>query len=290
LILGAIHISERALRLRVADVESDGSRRVIDRTSLVRAELRNCDRMSALLMAEAETARDAGVVDLEVLATRSLRGTRLLRLLDRVARASGAGTIKLPAAAEELSSGFLAATRPRRPDLGETVAVADITESTVGISVGTPGEAPDWVGSRPLGAATLTRRARFSDPPRPNQIEAAVNGALRSVGSMAVPPCERILLNTSMPGALGRLCGARIDAGSARRGLDSILGQTADDTAAWFGADSGRARLLPATLVIVHAIAGLTGAAVEPCTVDPVAGRAWLAESRFRAAGAERAA
>lgn len=290
LILGAIHISERVTRLRVAEVGATGSRRLIDRSSLVSAELDNCERLTALLMAEIEAARDAGALEVDVLATRALRGTRLLRLLDRVVRASGAGGIRLPGTTETLSAGFMAVTRPRLESLEGTVAVARIGESMTGVAAGFPGEPPEWVGSRPVGAATLTGRARFSDPPRPNQIEAAVNGAARALGSLALPDCERVFLTTPMSAVLERLCGPRIDAGAARRGLDSILGQTADDIAAWFGAEAGGARLLPATLILALAIADLTGSEIEPCTGDPVAGNAWLAESRRQAARAERAA
>jgi hypothetical protein len=290
LILGAIHISERVTRLRVADVGEDRSRRLIDRSSLVSAELRNCDRLSALLMAEIEAARDAGAVAVEVIAAGALRGTRLLRLLDRVARASGTGGIHLPRMADSLAAGFMAVTRPRQAVLNGRVAVARIGEASTGVGAGTPGGPPDWVGSRPLGAAALTEKARFSDPPRPNQIEAAINGASRSLASLAMPPCDRVFLTTPMSAVLERLCGPRIDAEGARRGLDSILGQTADDIAAWFGAESGRARLLPATLVIAYVLADLTGREVEPCTGDPVAGRAWLAESRQAVSSAGRAA
>jgi len=290
LILGAIHISERFTRLRVAEVDSSSSSRLIDRSTPVSARLNNCDRLTALLMAELEAARDAGAVEINVMASRSLRGTRLLRLLDRVTRASGAGEILLPGTADTLAAGFLAVTRPREEALCGTVAVARVGESVTGLAAGKPGALPAWIGSRPLGAAALTERARFSDPPRPNQIEAAINGASRAFGSLALPDCGRVFLMTPMSAALERLCGSRVDAAAARRGLDSILGQTSDDIAAWFGAESGQARLLPATLAIVFALADLTGCEVEPCTGDPVAGRAWLDEARQGAADAERAA
>jgi hypothetical protein len=290
LILGVIQISGRVTRLRVSDVGSDTSRRLIDRSSLVTAELRNCERLSALLMAEVEAARDAGAVEVEIVAARSLRGTRLLRLLDRVSRASGAGGIHLPGAADRLAESFMAVTRPRQATLGGAVAVARTGDSSTGIATGSPGEPPGWVGSRALGAATLTERARFTDPPRPNQIEAAINGATRALESLALPGFERVFLDTPVAAVLERLCGSRIDASTARRGLDAILGQTADDTAAWFGTEAGRARLLPATLVIVFALASLTRTAVEPCSADPVAGRAWLAHSRLLSGSAQRAA
>ncbi|MEX0620445.1 MAG: hypothetical protein WD181_02595 [Solirubrobacterales bacterium] len=280
MILGEIQISECVTRLRVSEVSGVGSRRVLDRSSWISADIRNCERLSALLTAEIKAAREAGAVRVEVAAARALRGTRLLRLLDRVARTAGTDGVHIPPAADTLAAGFLAVTRPRVTELDGPVAVALIGDEATGLAVGTPGHPPEWVGSRPLGAATLTDRARFTDPPLPNQIEAAVNGAMRAIGSLALPESERIFLTTPMWATLERLCGSTIQAAAARRGLDSILGQTEQDIAAWFGAESGRARLLPATVVLTFALAELTGSAVEPCPVDPVAGRFWLAESR----------
>ncbi len=290
MILGAIEISKRSTRLRVADVGSSSSRRLLDRSSLVSAELGNCERLSALLMAEIETARDAGATRVEVIAARSLRGTRLLRLLDRVSRASGAGGIVLPDPSTAVASTFLSVTVPMAAGSSADVAVARVGESTTGVAIGRAGDVPGWIGSRPLGAASLTERARFSDPPRPNQIEAAVNGALRKFETLAPPDCERVFASSPLAAPLERLCGPRIDSDSARRGLDSILGQTGDDIAAWIGADSGQARLMPATIVCCLALTEVFGTPVEPCEGDPVAGRSWLAAAGRTAPGSRRAA
>lgn len=290
MILGAIQISKRSTRLRVAEVETASSRRLIDRSSLVSAELRNLERLTALLMVEIEAARDAGASRIDVVAVRSLRGTRLLRLLDRVSRAAGAGGIRMPSATENLAVDFVATTRPISDDLEGIVGVARVGESSSGVAVGAPGEPPVWVGSRPLGAATLTEKARFSDPPLPNQIEAAVNGAIRRLGSLALPGHDRLLLSSPQAAVLERLAGPRIDRVSARHALDSILGQTGDDIAAWFGADSAQARLLPATIVCCLALAEVSGRPVEPRESDPVAGRAWLTAAGHGITGARRAA
>lgn len=288
MILGAIEISKRATRLRVAEVSPGSSRRLLDRSSLVVAELANADRLSALLMAEIEAARDAGAGTVEVLAAKSLRGTRLLRLLDRVSRASGAGPVRMPDARERLASTFLSVTVPTGAELEGAVAVARVGESTTGVAVGVPGEQPAWTGSRPIGCSTLTEKARFSDPPRPNQIEAAVSAAVKRLETLAPPMPDRLFVSTPLSAALERICGPRIDPQSARRGLDSILGQTGDDLAAWFGADSGRGRLLPATIVCCLALAEVFGMPAEPREGDPVAGRLWLAQAGRGAASAGR--
>jgi hypothetical protein len=253
----------------------------------VSAELRNCDRLSALLMAEIEAARDAGAERLEVVATRKLRGTRLLRLLDRVTRAVGAGGIHIPAAGDVLAANFMAVTWPLETLSGRVIAVAKIGETNTGVAVGAAGGVPEWFGSRALGAANLTDKAGFQDPPGPNQIEAAINGATRALASLSLPDFERAFLGTPLAAVLQRLCGPRIDAVAARKALGLILGQTAADIAAWFGADPAQAKLVPATLAVTLALTELTGVALEPRSADPVAGRTWLAQGRA-ALGAEQ--
>jgi hypothetical protein len=289
LILGAIQIAQRTTRLRVTEVDGRLSRRLLDRPHRVSAELRNCDRLTALLMAEVEAARDAGAERIEVTAVPELRGSRLLRLLDRVSRAAGSGPIVVPGRSETLAAAFLGVTTPievapvsgdpaRAADGTRTVAVAFVGESFVGIATGAPGSRPEWVGTRPLGTAALTGKARFSDPPRPNQIQAALAGACRAVDSLSPPDFDAAFVATSAAAVVERLCGSRIDEQAARGGIDRILGQTADDTAAWFGAEPATARLLPATLVACRALAGRVAMPLSPAAFDPVAGRWWLAQ------------
>ncbi len=246
-------------------------------------------------MAEVEAARDAGAERIEVAAVPELRGTRLLRVLDRVSRAAGSGPIAVPSRSETLAAAFLAVTTPALDqfptgDLEDQIAVALVGESFTGVATGLRGRRPFWVGSRPLGTAGLTSRARFDDPPLPNQIEAAVSAAARALGSLAPPRCERVFVASTSAAVLQRLCGDRIDRGSARRGLGSILGQTADDTAAWFGAEPATARQLPAALVACLALAERLENPLLPANFDPVAGRWWLAQAGLPAAGRGEAA
>ncbi len=284
MLLGAIQISQRTTRLRVTEVSGTDSRRLLDRPHRVSAVPRNLDRLTALLMSEVEAARGEGAERIEVTAAPELRGTRLLRQLERVSTAIGSGRIAVPGRSETLSAAFLAVTVPggeseHSHDPEGQVAVALVEESFLGLATGHPGRRPTWVGSRPLGTAALTSRARFSDPPRPNQIEAAINGAVRAVGSLAPPRCGSVFVASTFAPVLERLCGSRIGEDSARRGLDSILGQTAEDTAAWFGAEPATARHLPAAIVACLALAGRLEADLMPASFDPVAGRWWLTQA-----------
>ncbi len=278
LILGAVEISTRSTRLSVVNITPGASARVAERSHGITATTGNADRLTALVMAEAEAARDLGAESVEIVADPALRGTRLIRLIDRVSRAIGTGDVRIPAERERVAAAFFGATRPRQGVLADPVAVALMGDDAVGIGVGTPGLEPAWIASRPVGAVAISRKARFSDPPRPNQIEAAISGAGRRVGSLVMPASERLLASTDFSVVIERLCGDRITHEDARRGLEAMLGQTSDDLAAWFGIEPGRSRFVPGTLVGIAALADAFGLPVEPVGHALVAGRHWSDE------------
>lgn len=284
MILGAIEISSRSTRLSVAEVGERDSARLLERVHAVTADLGNLERLSALLMAEIELARDFGAGRIEVVAEADLRGTRLLRLLGRVTEGVGAGEIRIPAERERAAAAFLGATTPLG-DLEGPVAVATIGGAAIGIGVGRPAFPPEWTGSRPVGADNISAKARFSDPPRPVQIEAAISGASRKIASLSPPPTDRLLVVSEFAPVVERLCGGSIAHDDARRGLDAILGQTGDDLAAWFGIEPAISRLLPGAIVGHAALADAFGVPVEPVGTDSVAGREWLRRSGRSEAG-----
>lgn len=283
MILGTIEISSRSTRLSVIDVGAFDSAPITERAHAVRAEIGNLERLTALLMAETETARDLGAEEIEVVADSSLRGTRLVRLLERVSSGMGTGAIRLPAGRERIGAAYLAATRPWRdePGSGSGVGVALIGDSSLGLGVGIPGSVPEWVGSRPVGAVRISARARFSDPPRPNQIEAAITGAARRLGSLSPPSMNRLLATSGFAPVIERLCGSSITHEDARHGLNSILGQTGDDLAAWFGIEPATSRYLPGAIVGHAALADAFGVPVEPVACELAAGRHWLDERQL---------
>ncbi|MCO5316057.1 MAG: hypothetical protein M9938_07840 [Solirubrobacterales bacterium] len=275
MILGAIEIGLRSTHLTVSEVGPRSSQRLLARDHLLKAELGNLQRLGALIMAEAECARDAGAEQVEVVAAPELRGTRLIRLAGRFAEATGAGPIRLPSRRERVASAFLGATRGL-PSRDDRIGLATIDEDAIGIAVGSPGEIPDWIGTRPVGTAVMTRRARFFDPPLPTQLEAAITGATRAITSLSPPDTERLLVGSRLAAVVTRLGGPRPGSHDSRRGLDAILGQTGDDIAAWFGIGTVLARQLPGVLVGHVALAEGLNREIEPVSSDQVAGRYWL--------------
>jgi hypothetical protein len=285
LILGAIEISLRSTRFSLSEVSACSVGRIVERSHGVTAGVDGLDRLTALIMSEVEYARDQGAERVELVAVPALRGSRLVRLLDRVAEAIGVDPIRIPSRRDWAAATFLGVTVPAGESLPDPVAVAAIGETAIGFGVGSPGEIPEWIGSRPVGASTMTRKARFQDPPRPGQIEAAVIGASRGIASMFPPEAERVLVVSPLAAVVERLCGPRIGPEEARKGLDAILGQTSEDISAWFGAEPPLARHLPGIIVGHAALAEGLGVRVEPALADLAASRHWLGEREGDLAG-----
>jgi hypothetical protein len=285
LILGAIEISLRSTRFSLSEVTAISASRIVERSHGVTASVDGLDRLTALIMSEVEYARDQGAERVEMIAVPTLRGSRLVRLLDRVADAIGIDPIQIPSRRDWTAASFLGVTVPATDSLPDPVAVAAIGETAIGFGVGSPGEIPEWIGSRPVGASTMTRKARFQDPPRPGQIEAAVIGASRGIASMFPPEAERVLVASPLAAVVERLCGPRIGPEEARKGLDAILGQTSEDISAWFGAEPPLARHLPGIIVGHAALAEGLGIRVEPALVDLAASRHWFGQRETDLAG-----
>jgi len=287
LILGAIEISLRSTRFSLSDATADSVVRIVERSHGVTAGIEGVDRITALIMAEVEYARDHGAESIEVIAVPALRGSRLIRLLDRVTEAVGVGPIQIPTRRDWAAAAFLGVTVPGAGYLPDPVAVGIIGENAIGYAVGSPGQIPEWIGSRPVGASTMSRKARFHDPPRPGQLEAAITGASRGIASMFPPQAERVLVVSPLAPVVERLCGASIGPEEARKGLGAILGQTSEDISAWFGAEMPMARHLPGIIVGHAALAEGLGVRVEPALADLAASRYWLAERESAISGRE---
>lgn len=278
MLLGAVQISLLSTRICVSDVGTGDSSRLFDREHEVAARPANLDRLTSLLMAEVEVLRDLGVERIEVTAVPELRGTRLIRLLGRVSTAIGSGEIRIPSRRESAASAFLGATVPGDFDPGETVTVARIGETSVDLAVGAPGAMPDWFGSRPIGTAAIARKARISDPPRLDQLEAASRGASRSIASLSWPAGDRACAVSSLAEQVETLCGPLVSSDDARRGLESVKNERVDDISARFEVGPSEARRVTPALVLHGALAEAMCRPVEPVADDPVAGRVWLAE------------
>lgn len=234
------------------------------------------DRLAALIDEAADEIRSAGDSDPEVVMVGNLRGTRLPSLIRRLARRAGLGPLKIPSRREQVVGAFLAATAQHDLQSDSEEAVFILSDSFLGVAVGRPGVLPDWTASRPVTAQALVRRARFSDPPTPAQLDAATSGTLRHVGSLAPPDFDRVTLVSELVPSIVHLCGTEIDTESAGRGLDQLIGLAGPVVAPDGAGDRAARQAVAATLVICRALSIRFDTPLELMIPDPARARALL--------------
>ena len=277
LVHAAIEISQSAVRTRVSEFRAEGVDDLIDRFVPVRASQANLDRIAAIVADGADAARSAGAGPIGLVFTPDLRGTRIARLVERRVAPVVSGIRSLEPGAQ-IACRFMAATAKLGPEeLGESIGVAGLGHSSLGIATGRAGEAPRWIGSRPIGLDRVASRARFQDPPTPVQLDVARIASGKSLETMQPPAFETLLVVSDFEPTLTELCGARASVDDLAGALGWVLGRTSDELSAVTGFDRHLARLLPAAITIHQALAETFEATVVAVSPDPAA-EAALAE------------
>lgn len=220
-----------------------------------------------------EAVRDAGADRVTLFASGELRGARVADRLSVRSRRLGFGDIRFTGTGATIAAGFIARSRTALgessiPDR-ETCGVLGIGHHSVGLAVGTVGEGPAWIGSRPVGVRTLAERSRLSDPPEPNQVEAARSAVERSLGGLTNPDFAHLIVVSDFSLATRLVCGDRVDRDSLRLALDSIVGMTSDELGERVGLGSVLAPLFPLALVVQYGAARAFGVDLIPLDPDP---------------------
>lgn len=259
------------MRTRVSALRSEGAGDLVDRFVPVEAVQANLDRIAAIVADGAAAARSAGAEGVDLVISPDLRGTRMAQLLNRRLGTIVSG-VRSPEPGAQIAARFIAATTGHPSvEAGSIVGVAGLGHSSLGIAVGATGEAPGWIGSRPIGIDRLTSRVRFEDPPTPVQLDVARTSCARSLATLQPPAFETLLVVSDFEVVISELCGAGASPGDLDAALDWVLGRTSDELSAMTGFDLHLARLLPAAIAVHQALASTFEATVTPVTPDPAA-------------------
>lgn len=230
----------------------------VDRTGELDPE--RIEAAIATLRRFADEARTAGAREIVGVATEATRAARNGEaFLERVRREAGI-TVRAIDGAEEAALTFRGLATDT--DLGGHIVVADIGGGSTEFVVANDGVV---LGSRstPLGSGRLTERFVSTDPPTPEalaQIQAEADGVIERLGrSLKLPRGESVRL--IVVGGTGEYL-ARMTAHERvldRRAVQNALGKMAVLSAAELAeiieAPEARARVLPAGVAIVAAVA-----------------------------------
>ncbi|MFL5818689.1 MAG: Ppx/GppA family phosphatase [Conexibacter sp.] len=270
-----IDIGSNTTRLLVADVVglAGGQRKlapVVERrafTQLGRAcqaggtvPAATRDALAAVVVEQAREARLLGAEKLRVVATAALRRSADgLATCHALAAAAGA-PVELLSEHDEARLAFGGATCALTDGSGGPLAVVDVGGGSAQIVVGTCEGGATWSVSLPLGSGDLAAAHLRGDPPDAAELAALQTAVDETLAGVAIPPVERALAVGGSATSLRRLAGARLDPATLTRALATLAAAPAAEVAEQLRIAPERARLLPAGILVLAAMAERVGA------------------------------
>jgi len=207
-------------------------------------------------------ARDHGAGTIRAVATAAIRrAANGQALVDSIAAGTGL-TVEVLSGEHEARLAFRgAAMTLARAPVGR-LGVIDVGGGSSELVVGLAPDQIGWWASVELGSGALTELCLASDPPCPQELAAARSEIAGALGGLEPPRPDRAVAVGGSATSLCRLAGPTLDPEALERSLALLTSEPAAAVAESYQIDPQRARLLPAGLLILEAMAGLLGAAL----------------------------
>jgi exopolyphosphatase / guanosine-5'-triphosphate,3'-diphosphate pyrophosphatase len=148
---------------------------------------------------------------------------------------------------------------PAAPAADDSILVLDVGGGSTQLVVGTPTGGVAWSVSLPLGSGDLAAAHLRSDPPAADELDAVRDAVAAVLDGLSVPDAGRTLAVGGSATSLRQLAGPRLDRDDLARALAALLDAPAALAAARCGIAPERARLLPAGIVVLDALAARLG-------------------------------
>jgi exopolyphosphatase/guanosine-5'-triphosphate,3'-diphosphate pyrophosphatase len=217
------------------------------------------EALAAVVAAQAAEARALGVKALRVVATAALRRSADgLATCHALAAAAGA-PVELLSERDEARLAFAGATCGLAAAPTGPLAVVDVGGGSAQIVVGTCDGGASWSVSLPLGSGDLTASHLHADPPAEVELAALRDEVSATLGAITLPPVERALAVGGSATSLRRLAGARLEEASLAPALTTLVAAPATEVAERLRVAPERARLLPAGIIVLAAVAERMG-------------------------------
>jgi exopolyphosphatase/guanosine-5'-triphosphate,3'-diphosphate pyrophosphatase len=217
----------------------------------------------AVVCSQLEHARSLGSSEILGVATAAIRrAANGPELVTAIETACGL-TVQILSDEEEARLAFIGAAATLEHRSAGSLGVVDVGGGSSEIVVGTAPGTIGWWFSLPLGSGDLADEYLHSDPPRVEELAAARAHIAAGLAGVEPPiPLQAVAVGGSAA-SMSRLAGGLLDAAAFERSFTMLATDSTVEIAARFGLDRERVRLLPAGLVILEAVSGLFGTALE---------------------------
>lgn len=270
---GCIDIGSNTTRLLVADC--DGGRlqvvrqersftwignELLERGALSEAKIAE---IVAVVVTQVASAHRDQVCEIRAVATEAIRRAANGAELVRAITAATGLAIDVLSGEQEARLAFIGAAAMLEETVDGELGVVDVGGGSSELVVGRPPSQIGWWASVGLGSAALTHIHLHHDPPRAAEIAAARADIVRALAPLIVPtPAVAVAVGGSAT-CLALLAGAVLDPDSLRDALGLLASEPAAEVALRHAIDPRRARLLPAGLLVLAAVAEGFGTALR---------------------------
>ena len=238
------------------------------------------DEVCGVVAAQLETARRLGALEVDCVATASIRrAANGARLVEEIRRVCDGLNVEILSEEREARLAFIGVARTAELELPRSLAVVDVGGGSSELVVGDRRTTVNWWVSLPIGSGDIAAEFLRSDPPSNDDIDAARRRVAELLAEITPPQIDTAVAVGGSATSLHRLVGPVLDAAALIRSLDLLTHTCAADVAVRFALDIERVRLLPAGITILRAVSDLFGAPL-------VIGRGGIREGVLLSAGA----
>jgi len=217
------------------------------------------EALAAVVAEQAGEARALGAEALRVVATAALRRSADgLATCHALAAAAGA-PVELLSERDEARLAFAGATCTLGNGDEAPIVVVDVGGGSAQLVAGSCAGGASWSTSLPLGSGDLVAGFLPSDPPSVGELSALRDAVERTLAGVEIPPVERALAVGGSATSLRRLAGPRLEPATLARALDVLCEAPSEQVARTLPIAAERARLLPAGIVVLAAVAERVG-------------------------------
>lgn len=271
--IGCIDIGSNTTRLLVADSEGGHLLCIHQERAFTRIghELQDGTTIGAAKIAEVvtvvsdqlATARRQGATRVLAVATAAVRTASNGAELVMAIRSASGLAVQILSAREEARLAFVGVAGMLQPPLSGELGVVDVGGGSSELVVGTAGDGVRWWASLPLGSGVLAHTCLRSDPPTADELALTRVAIAAGLTELEAPqPAVAVAVGGSAT-SLRRLAGAVLDPEALGRALALLVRTRSSEIADRFSIDPQRARLLPAGLLILEAVAERFGTALR---------------------------
>ena len=266
-----IDIGSNTTRLLVADRGDDGLREVhqervftrIGRGLVAGASISDekIEEVVAVVAAQLTIAGDHGATQVRGVATAAIRCAANGEALVEAIRAATGLEVDILSGEDEARLAFCGAVAmlDDTPVSPACLGVLDVGGGSSEMVIGTAPTQIEWWASVPLGSSTLTDSCLHADPPSAGQFAAARRTVSAMLDPLVPPPTALTVAVGGSATSLARMAGAILDAQALLRALRVLASEPSAAVARRWQIDPQRARLLPAGLLILEAMAQRLG-------------------------------